>query len=235
MPNSFQEGADQSTNNQDPTSQGASFGDQGTQDQSNQGQEEANNNLDKEQLQALVKRDEYAQQHITTLEDENKQFRQELEAINKRLEDVGNLDELLSKDHSVDVDSLVQQATVKVNEGLEAKQAQELQKNNLNKVSVALASKFGEKVDAEAAKVAVANGLSFQELFDLAKTKPQLVMNMCDVKAEGTPSPTQSSYNSGAFQAIPDKKELTGMDLYESLTRGSDKDRIDYLNQKLNE
>ncbi len=187
-------------------SQGATFGDQQQNDNSATGNDGALN-LTTEQVNDIVRRDEHAQQHIKTLEAETKQYREELENLRKKADAALTADEILeklaNKDNNsgdIDVDAIVSRVTETVNQTQQKAEAKRVQDENFRKVSEAVKGKFGEKADVEMTKIAVANGMSFEEIYQMAHTNPTLVMKLCNV-IDGTPtSPSRGTVNSLAYK-----------------------------------
>lgn len=83
-----------------------------------------------------------------------------------------------------------------VNQGLATSDAVKIATTNVNNVSKALVTKYGDKAQEAMLAAASANGYSADEFKALAETKPQAVLNLLGVT--GTTSNTQStphSYN----------------------------------------
>lgn len=203
MTQSFQ-GADQGTNQ--GGSQGASFGAGGSDDNQNQGNGDANQ-LTPEQVQALVTRDEHAQQHIQTLEAETKQFKEELERLREKADQSASVNELLEKlsnqqaqGQAVDLDDLVKQATQNVTQSLEQKRLQDEQEANFNKVAESVQAKYGDNADTEMKRIASENDMSFEQLHQLAHTNPTLVMKLGGLTDKKSTAPSQGSVNTQQFQ-----------------------------------
>lgn len=231
MPESFNTGADQNANNQG--SDQGSFSEQGViQDQDNN-LAASGNQLSQEDISALLKKSEHAEQHIKTLEQENGKLREDFSVFQKKLDSIGDLDEALNRDN-IDEDSLIDKARERILSELKAEKAQDVYDSNYTNVSENLTARYGDKVDEVVSKVAKDNGMTLAEVVELSKTKPQLVLNMCDVKIEGSIRPTQSSINSAAFQVTPDPVAKTGMDLYEEL-QSSDAARIAHMQKTMDE
>jgi predicted RNase H-like nuclease (RuvC/YqgF family) len=230
MTQSFQ-GADQGTNQGE--SHGASFGAGGSGDNQNQGNEGAAQ-LTAEQIQALITRDEHAQNHIQTLEAETQQMREELESLRSKVDKSSTANELLEKlsnqqaqGQEIDLEDLVNKATQNVTKTLEQQNLQKEQDANFNKVAESVQSKYGENADVEMAKVATENGMAFEQLVELAHTNPTLVMKLCGLSDKAPVPPSQGSASTQQYQQ--DQQQPT-VNIAEVRT---DRERVDIYTARL--
>lgn len=231
MSNSFNSDGDQTITPADSQSQG-SFAEQGKVQDPSQSQD-ANGIQAQEDMVALQKRDEHAQQHISKLEDENKLFREKLDALEERVNAATDLDSVLTKD-DLDKDSLVSETADRIMAQMDADKQKATKDSNFKQVSESLTQRYGDKVDDKVAEVAASNGMTFDEVVELSRTKPQLVMNLFGTQAPASAQPTQSSLRTQGFQQEAAPTKLTGLALYENL-QSSDKNRIEHLERALKE
>lgn len=193
-----------------------------------------------EQLSEILKRDEHAQRHISLLENENKQMRDDfvslqdqLSALQKQLASQQKVEELLarkptSNDHqgnedkptmntptnSFDpevIDSLVTQRM----QDFMSKQEQE---KNFRQVSTELSGIFKDKADDHVTAVASQNGLSFEDAMSLAKTNPvmfnNLFINPYKKNSTNTPAPTMGTQSTSS---VPNQGSEITMDYWNKL------------------
>ncbi len=200
-------------------SQGATFGDQDSGDNLSAGDEGANN-LTTEQVADIVKRDTHAQQHIKNLEAETQTYREELEVLRKKADAALTADEILEKisardnDKSdIDVEALVERVTRSTTDALELKDTQRVQTENFKEVSASVQSKFGKDADVEMAKVASENGMTFEDIIQMAHTNPNLVLKLCNVTKEVAPVPAQGSVLTSQFTEAPAPAKVNVMEL----------------------
>lgn len=218
MPDTFNANENNSANENNNGQQGGDQNPQGTTFNANQnsndnggnpggdgGQQSGNIDVDK-----VLKRLDDSQTFITQLQDEGKGYR---ETISKLQEDLANrptmeqIREQLANnggnsDDKLDAAELVKQTAAAVRTGMQEEDQQRTAETNLSNVKNILTDKFGgEKVDAEVRKVAQENDMTFDEVFDLSRKNPKLVLKLFG--AEGQPQggrPTQNSVNTVAFQ-----------------------------------
>lgn len=231
--NSFQQGADQGTDNQDQDGQGNSFSDQNPGDNQDKGSNGVNNpSISAEDLAVLQKRDVNAQSHISTLENEAKDLNTRMVEMQEKLDKAASVEDLL-KDQgqsTFDVDELTAKVTQNVTEGLSAEAKEAKAKGNFDNVATALTEKHGDKTDDAVKKACQENDMTFEDMVELARKNPKLAMKLCDVEVKPDQQPSRTSINSSALldqnQQEPTPKANV-MDLR------TDKARIEYMNQRL--
>jgi len=193
------------TNDQGNTN--TSFSDNLDADNNNQGNAELGNKL-QQQVDVMQKRITDKDTHITTIESENQTLREKMLDIESKIESMGSVEDALARmneaknsnqDTALDEDTLVS----KVLGRMDAKTAEETATANFNDVSATLTKTYGkDQVDSIVRKAADENGLSFEDMFDLARKSPQALYRMVGIKqavntSTATPSQsTQSGYAS---------------------------------------
>lgn len=234
MPNSFQQGADQGANNQDPQGQGTSFGQQNQGDNLSPPADEVTPTITAEDLATLTKRDEHAQGHIQTLEDEAKDLKTLMVEMQEKLDKAASVGDLLKdqgQQSAIDVDELTAKTVQAVKANLTAEQQEVKATENFDKVSTALTEKFGEKTD-EAVKAACSeNDMSFDEMVSLARKNPNLAMKLCDVKVKAEPQASLTSINTNAFQQ--NNQDLGQPQKVDVMNLRTDRERVDNFNSRL--
>ena len=198
MPNSFNQSADQSAQNQDLDGQGSEFANQGNGDNQNQDENNGNPQLSAEDLVALQKRDTHAQEHIQRLEDEASARKTEMDALQVKLDRAADVDELLRNRDSgtaLDADEVVAKAAQSVRDSLLADTAKERSDANFDQVSTALTEKYGDKTDDAVKLACKENDMSWDEMISLSKKNPKLAMKLCDVKVHVERAPAGGSTN----------------------------------------
>lgn len=152
----------------------------------------------------------HAQKHISTLEEEAKQLREELarrKAAEELLEEFktsgvlgGQHNPQTHEQTSVDYEQIVASVLAKEQAKLTAKQNQET-------VVSAFTTTFGDKTKGEEMynKVAEESGLSIAALNQLAATSPEAVMRLAGItkKQETIPGKVNSTVNPQAFNDKP--------------------------------
>jgi hypothetical protein len=155
--------------------------------------------LTAEQLAAIVKRDQHAQEHIRRLEDEARQRREQEQAIADRLTQLeaelskrASLEELLAKREgaqpnksdsqtpAVDVDSVVQ----RVLSTMEQKTVAERTKANRAAAVEAAKSVYGDSYKQKVEETAKELGMTLNDVDDLAGRSPQAFARMFGLQAQ---------------------------------------------------
>ncbi len=204
MSTTFQTGADQGTApTQEPAvAQGTTFTAPQVTDPSPAPVEGGTNlGISVEELSALRKRDEHAQNHISTLESEAAEYKAQLAELQAKLDQASSVDELLREreQSTVNVDEVTSQAVDRVKAALASEKAATLAQENFNTVSKALTEKYGKDVDVEVQRICAENDMSFEDMAELSRKNPKLALKLCgsEAKASVTPSST-STINSNA-------------------------------------
>lgn len=132
----------------------------------------------------------HAQQHISTLEDENATMKAELakrKTAEELLEDMRkNVSQPASTNQGVEVNAnvlseIVQQELVKSKKVEEAKQ-------NATNVTSAFRARFGEQAETVYNKLAEENGMTVAELNAIAMKTPKMVMNLAGLSETSKPN-----------------------------------------------
>lgn len=160
-------------------------------------------------LEEVYKAFPHSQSHISKLESELAQLREELskrktaEDLLKEIESRGfsantpdHLDDSQNQTGSVapsvDIEKVVESILTK-------KSVEATQQANASSVVEAFKSNFGEKAKEVYTKLAESNGLPVSELDRMAKLSPQLVLNLAGIKPK---SPTQSGKVGGDVNTV---------------------------------
>lgn len=155
----------------------------------------------------------HAQKHITTLEEEAKQLREELakrktsEELLEEFRSTGFTQNSADKQiqaQPVDVEAIVASVLAK-------KEAATIQQNNTSVVVSTFLQAFGDKAKAEEMynKVAEESGLSVSALNSLAATSPEAVMRLAGItrkQTENTPGKVQGTVNAQTFGDKPNSE-----------------------------
>lgn len=209
-----------------------------------QSAQSADNGITLDKLQEILKRDEHAQRHITSLEGENKQMRENFDALQskyselearlsaqKRVEellagmptsnnqqpDQGTTNNMNTPTQTFDqaaIDSLI------ANRMQEFMSKQEQDKNFLT-AQTELNRIFKDKSDEHVRNVAGKNGLSYESATDLARTNPTLFNNLFinpfkGSQQSGTPAPTSGSQSTSS---VPNTQQEITMETWNKLRR----------------
>ena len=155
----------------------------------------------------------HAQKHITTLEEEAKQLREELakrktsEELLEEFRATGFQPPLADKQGQgtpVDVEAIVASVLAK-------KEAATTAQKNISTVVSTFQNTFGDKTKAEEMynKVAEESGLSISVLNSLAATSPEAVLRLAGItrkQTETTPGKVQGTVNAQAFGDKPNSE-----------------------------
>ena len=238
MSKTFGEGGDQATDNGDQNNgQGTSFGAKGNDDSHSQGTG-GEGGLSIEEVEALVKRDSNAQEHIKNLEAETKGFRDRISALEAKDDETSIPDDLLDKLNKLESsdpnsNDLVERVTQAVTDDLSKREALQVQQENFKRVSQVVQSKFGENADVEMSKVAAENGMTLEGIIQMSHTNPKLVENLLGVASKSSSSQSTSQGQSGYNEQIDDDKPVNVMDLRTDAKRVADFNRR--MDKKLKE
>lgn len=195
--------------------------------------------LTQEQLDAILRRDEHAQEHIRVLEQEAKERREQLEllsaqleSINKEKEGMATLEELLERSRQAGTQPVVPEGatdpaqTVADIAALIEQKLQEAEKvkERQRRVDAAIGSLkaiHGDNYEAELEAKAQALGMTKEAALDLAVAHPA-VWNATFAQ-KPTPSPSQrGSVNTTAMALMDDGSQVSATELYS-------KDRRNYF------
>lgn len=195
-----------------------------------------------EQLSEILKRDEHAQRHISNLENENKQMREnfvslqdQLSALQKQLASQQKVEELLarkptSNDHQGNEDKTTMNTPTNsfdpevidslVTQRMQDFMSKQEQEKNFRQVSTELSGIFKDKADEHVTAVASQNGLSFEDAMSLAKTNPvmfnNLFINPYKKNSTNTPAPTMGTQSTSS---VPNQGSEITMEYWNKLRR----------------
>lgn len=215
--NSFK-AADQADQNKDQGDQGKNNSNTFDKSDKDKGKGAGDEQLSTEELKALFNKSKHQDAHIDKIQGENSDLRgmlQELIDLNTSKVDADKLlEEKHSKDEAAENSSVNPQEVAKLAIDLMSEDQKEKTKgSNLLKVSTALKEEFGDNIDSEADRIARKNGLTFDQLFELAKISPELVLGLSGVKSKAPAANMQGSYNTSSFDEEPKSKTVNMMDL----------------------
>ena len=159
-----------------------------------------------QQMDVMQKRIGDKDNFIDTLQGENQTLREKMADIDARLESMGSVEDALARigeaknsnqDTTLDEETLVSKVLGK----MQAKTDSEKADANFQAVSATLTKTYGaDQVDTIVRKAAAENGLTFDDMFALAKKSPKALYSMVGIKNQsGTSNPSQSTnvgYNS---------------------------------------
>lgn len=194
--------------------------------------------ISKEEYQKLLKRLDDSQSFIDTLKTETRTYREQIEELQGKTGP--SIDEIMEKlkdqqggSTNIDPDEIVQRATQVMEQNLTAKQKAEKEDKNFNEVASVLSKQFGREVDDKVTQLAQENGMSYDDIVDMAKRSPKAALKLLGVKAEperGSPAPSRGSVNTLGMPQQTQQPRTTNL---AKLT--TDKDRVAYLQQEMAE
>jgi len=177
------------------------FGNAGGSDNGSQGDHGAGDNL-QAQISGMEKRIADKDTHIGTVESENLKLREQMADAQEKLDKMSKIEEALERmqenqngstqDTALDENALIN----KTLEALDNKKREATAEENFNAVSAELTKQFGaDAVDSKVTQLAQENGLSFNDIVDLARKSPNAVYKMAGLVGTQvrTGSPSQSS------------------------------------------
>lgn len=167
-------------------------------DNSGSGSQESGNEL-QHQIDVMQKRMGDKDDFINTLQGENQTLREKMADIEAKVESMGSVEDQIKRmqqaqdsnqDTTLDEDTLVN----KVLGSIQAKTEEEKATANFNQVSELLTKTYGaDKVDEIVKSAAKENGLSFDDMFALAKKSPQAVYRMIGIKQTSAINPSHNT------------------------------------------
>lgn len=202
--------------------------------------DEGGDKVSKEEFEKLVKRLNDSQDFIEQLKSETKTYREQIEELQGKVVNSPSVDEILEKLQDrkggfdqIDPDEIVQRATQAFEQSMTAKQKAEQEQKNFESVSSVLSRQFGKEVDQKVAELAEENGMSFDEIVNMAKRSPKATLKLLGVKEEperGTPAPSRGSVNSLGLPSTPQAPRKTNI-----AKLSTDKDRVAYFQTEMAE
>lgn len=177
------------------------FGSTDNADQAGQNPSGVENNL-QSQIAGMEKRLTDKDSHISTIESENQSLREQIADVQEKIERMAKIEEALERmqenqNESTQETALDENALInKTLEALDMKKRQATAEENFNSVAAELTKQFGaDAVDNKVAQIASDNGLSFDDIVDLAKKSPNAVYKMAGITGArtATPSPSRST------------------------------------------
>lgn len=195
--------------NQEGTNQNSSF------NQADNAVEQNNSGNDlQNQIDVMQKRIGDKDEFIGTLKDENQTLREKMADIEAKIAAMGDIEEHISRmkeaqnqnsnqDTTLDEDDIVS----RVKNKLDAERAAATADKNFNEVAAKLTKTFGaDKVDETVRKAAAENGLSFDDMFELARKSPSAVYRMIGITSAPSANPSHNT-NNGFNEQTKTKEE----------------------------
>lgn len=188
----------------------------------------------------LAKHIESAQNHIQKLEMDFNSATALVEKQEQLLEKASRVEELLNaykQDSSRGVEDTTSLSKEEViAEALRAFEQQQSQRTaqqqaaqNLQMVEETLTKHYGDKALSVAQKVAAENGLTLQDVEEMAKRHPKVLLKMFDLTNKTDAKPTMGNVNSYAMPDVPAQGPR------KSLMKMTAKERAAYVQAKLRE
>ena len=156
-----------------------------------------------QQMDVMQKRIGDKDNFIDTLKGENQTLREKMADIDARLESMGSVEDALARigeakksnqDTTLDEETLVSKVLGK----MQAKSDSEKADANFQMVSATLTKTYGaDQVDTIVRKAAAENGLTFDDMFALAKKSPKALYSMVGIKQSSSASNPSQSTNVG--------------------------------------
>lgn len=193
----------------------------------------------------LSKRVHDSQQFIETLKDERKADRELIERLQSELSKRPSLDDIMehinqrsdngNQTSAIDPDELVNRAVQAFEQKSTQKEREQVIQSNRKEVTSVLVQAFpGEDIDKKVTELAESQGMTFDDVFDLAARSPKAALKVLGVTAPTAPSSTstKSDVNTyglslGATQVPKRQGNL--------MTHRTDRGRIDYMMQRLSQ
>lgn len=154
-------------------------------------------------VESALKSLPHANEHISKLEQEMDQLREELEKRASAEEVLARLESKTQEKSESPSTNTVDLAQIEqmVDSRLTARQTAELQAKNVADVTSKVAEVFGDKAEEVFYATAKEAGLSMEQVNNLAATAPAAVLKLMGVggKPSGMPAKTSSSVNTEAF------------------------------------
>ena len=154
-------------------------------------------------IEDALKALQHSQTHITTLENETKKTREEIEELRKVASRVTSVEDTVKQLLTRNEDTPANQTPAEVDESkiaelvqraLSERETLSTKQANRNRVVSALSTQFGDKVNDVLTAKAKELGTSLEKLGELADTSPDLVLTLFKGGTTGVPSPTTSSF-----------------------------------------
>lgn len=164
----------------------------------------------------------HAQKHISTLEQENQTYKQQVEKV-KSMEEL--LEQMKAQQNTKEqptvapvgnegaddlLDKLAQQMETLVEQKLAMKQQQDVQQQNKAKVVDAFKQAYGDKANEVYTKLSEETGMPLEALNNLAATSPKALMKLAGLSGQAMQSSQKpnSSVNTEAFIANASSKPV---------------------------
>lgn len=161
-------------------------------------------------VEAAVKKIQNGDQHIQTLESENKTQRETLAAAADEIKRLKGLAEVLARKQeiesddtktSIDPDEIARKAAGLVKGTLDEDARIQRENQNLVEVRQSLTKKYGQSVDEIVAKVIEPLGMTKAEAMALAKSKPKAFLAYFERVPTPSPMPTVGNINTQGVKA----------------------------------
>jgi hypothetical protein len=187
-----------------------------------------------EDVVALQKKNEHAQEFIETLKTETQTLRTDMSELKDAFVKGRLIDDALDgADLNNDTQTglsegdLLSKAVSQVKAELQEEKAGESRKSNFEGVTKTLTDKYGENVDKHMTKVCEELGITWDEAVKMAEDKPKAALKLFGAEAKAVQSFSQGSINTNAFQQ---EQESPKLDL---MSARRDKDRVQNFQMRL--
>lgn len=149
-----------------------------------------------QQIEVMQKRIGDKDTHISTIESENQTLREKLAAIDEKLNKMTTVEEALERikdnnksnqDTALDEDTLKSVMRGVLPSVMAEQTASQKAEANFKEVAAQLTKLYGkDKVDETVARIAEENGITFDDMLDLARKSPKVVYRMAGVTLSQT-------------------------------------------------
>ena len=154
---------------------------------------------------------EHQEGHIKTLETERDADRQRISELESKVSQASTLDEVLERiqnsntgqsDSNIDLDQITKQVASQVESGIKAKEQNVKEDGNWKQVCDRLTEHFGDKVDEQVRGIATQYNMSWDEAIDMARIRPNIFLNLFDLKTQSSVQSTTGTINTSALQDV---------------------------------
>lgn len=174
-------------------------------DQGSAGQEGVDTHSLEYQVSMMQKRLNDKDEFIKTLEEENRNTREMYASLDERMQNLTKIEEVLNNQNTAqdvgnqDSTGLDEDALVgKVIENLNQKQTEEKMQANFEAAKQRLQSEFGTHVEEKVTEAAQANGVTYDDMVEMARKSPQAFYKLVGLEANtqqkpSTPNPMRGT------------------------------------------
>lgn len=161
----------------------------------------------KDEILNIVKSNQHGREHIGTLEEENKQYREQINKLQEELSASKSMSELMAElretniqsDPSgltapqVDENALLAKLEQQVFDRMNAQQQEAVLESNWNSVEGELRQKHGDRFDSYVSERASELGMSPEQMVQMGATTPQAFLQLMGGDRKSTVAPTTPS------------------------------------------